>query len=595
MELLLDSVRRSAARAGWSEIYFNATSKVVSFKKASYSARINVYYSTGTVGTCIDHPRQGKTQLFRRNVDLVMLNTIFDDPRVHTDRGYQRNRNNPPPRRSEAHPAAISQAWGEGGGQLGGGGGGGGEPALRRWKLHLQPGTYYNIRSSASFNAHNIIGEFENNGEIIWASEVGTSWLKLAYCNRFVLKMSSGANPSFWKEVSSPSDAPTPMSHSQQFLQYVPGSKEFGVAIRTSPAYPGHRTENRVGYGEIHEFAAKQVVPHTTAEGLQVDILFYELADGRGWVHDFDPQAGFGKRTIVVLRDEVGGEENEVLKYLASLNTQKAALDTQRAALDKKIAEVQAFAGVYERHRAEEAAAEAERQRAAAAAEAERQRAEEKKKRKENRGTTYCYRLLPNSTKMMDGNFTSDCSCIALSGDEDVAIMLFDRGTWAYTAGLPTALYNKLHTRAVSHPSPTVVSLGSQGRYYIRFENGKSEWAGPESLSETIKEDLSRTPVSVAFGESWGAYFVVFQDGGWAYRGEIPTGLRNALTSNKDKSIEFGSLGPNGEYFLRAKSGRIWLGGCSTEFNRRITGGTRKKLCRVHFGDNEAYICRYND
>ena len=130
MELLLDSVRRSAARAGWSEIYFNATSKVVSFKKASYSARINVYYSTGTVGTCIDHPRQGKTQLFRRNVDLVMLNTIFDDPRVHTDRGYQRNRNNPPPpRRSEAHPAAISQAWGEGGGQLGGGGGG--EPALQ--------------------------------------------------------------------------------------------------------------------------------------------------------------------------------------------------------------------------------------------------------------------------------------------------------------------------------------------------------------------------------------------------------------------------------------------------------------------------------
>ena len=594
MELLLDSVRRSAARAGWSEIYFNATSKVVSFKKDSYSARINVYYSTGTVGTCIDHPRQGKTQLFRRNVDLVMLNTIFDDPRVHTDRGYQRNRNNPPPpSRSEAHPAAISQAWGEGGGQLGGGGGGGGEPALRRWKLHLQPGTYYHVRSSASVNAHNIIGKFENNGEIIWASEVGTLWLKLA-CNRFVLKMSSGANPGFWKEVCSPSDAPTPMSHSQQFLQYVPGSSELAVDIRTSPAYPGHRTGNHVGHGEIHEFAAKQVVPHTTAEGLQGNIFFYELADGRGWVHDFDPQAGFGKRSIVVLRDEVGGEENEVLKYLARLNTQKAALD-------KEIAEVQAFAGVYERHRAEEAAAEAERQRAAAAAEAERQRAaaaaeaerlraEEKKKRKENRGTIYSYGLGPNSKKMMDGNFTSDCSCIALSGDEDVAIMLFDRGTWAYTAGLPTALYNKLHTRAVSHPSPTVVSLGSQGRYYIRFENGKSAWVGPESLSETIKEDLSRTPVSVAFGKSWGAYFVVFQDGGWAHAGEIPTGLRNALKSNKDKSIEFGSIGPKGEYFLRAKSGQIWLGGCSKDFNRRITRGTRKKLCRVHFGDDGSYI-----
>jgi len=53
-------------------------------------ARINVYFTTGTVGTCLDHPRQGKTQLFRRNVTLTILREIFRDPRVHTDRGYQR-------------------------------------------------------------------------------------------------------------------------------------------------------------------------------------------------------------------------------------------------------------------------------------------------------------------------------------------------------------------------------------------------------------------------------------------------------------------------------------------------------------------------
>lgn len=48
--------------------------------------RINIFWTTGTVGTCLDHPRQGKTQLFRRHVDLSTLREIFKNPRVHT--GY---------------------------------------------------------------------------------------------------------------------------------------------------------------------------------------------------------------------------------------------------------------------------------------------------------------------------------------------------------------------------------------------------------------------------------------------------------------------------------------------------------------------------
>jgi len=47
-----------------------------------------VYYTTGTVGTCIEHPEMGKTQLFRRDVDYVMLGDIFRNPRVHTGKGY---------------------------------------------------------------------------------------------------------------------------------------------------------------------------------------------------------------------------------------------------------------------------------------------------------------------------------------------------------------------------------------------------------------------------------------------------------------------------------------------------------------------------
>ena len=51
--------------------------------------RINVYFTTGTVSTSLDHPKAGKTQLFRKNgPDYELLDTIFENPRVHTDKGY---------------------------------------------------------------------------------------------------------------------------------------------------------------------------------------------------------------------------------------------------------------------------------------------------------------------------------------------------------------------------------------------------------------------------------------------------------------------------------------------------------------------------
>jgi hypothetical protein len=60
--------------------------------------RINVWYSTGTVGTYVQHARQGKLQLFRRNVSLGLLSKVFRNPRVntiHTDYGYHVSQDSP--------------------------------------------------------------------------------------------------------------------------------------------------------------------------------------------------------------------------------------------------------------------------------------------------------------------------------------------------------------------------------------------------------------------------------------------------------------------------------------------------------------------
>jgi hypothetical protein len=78
---------------GVTEISFNERSRIISFESAAADGvRINVYYTTRTIGTALTHPSQGATQLFRRNCTNEELVNIFENPRVHTGRGYKRRR-----------------------------------------------------------------------------------------------------------------------------------------------------------------------------------------------------------------------------------------------------------------------------------------------------------------------------------------------------------------------------------------------------------------------------------------------------------------------------------------------------------------------
>jgi hypothetical protein len=96
MVLLLEDIRSIAKEDNYQEISLNESSRVISFRGGpSSSARINVYYTTGTIATCLNHPKRGKTQLFRRNVTtLDALQQIFENPRVHTGDGYYYQRQN---------------------------------------------------------------------------------------------------------------------------------------------------------------------------------------------------------------------------------------------------------------------------------------------------------------------------------------------------------------------------------------------------------------------------------------------------------------------------------------------------------------------
>ncbi len=81
-------IRQLAIKNRWEEIDLQPTNKLISFRK--YDTRLNIYYSTFTVGTCLDHPIKGKTQLFRKNVEWGELEKVFSNPRAHTGKGYYR-------------------------------------------------------------------------------------------------------------------------------------------------------------------------------------------------------------------------------------------------------------------------------------------------------------------------------------------------------------------------------------------------------------------------------------------------------------------------------------------------------------------------
>lgn len=65
-----------ASKHGWKPI-LSTNEYMLSYIKDENNSwkRINIYKSTKrnnfTIATCLDHPKKGKTQLFRKNLDLL--------------------------------------------------------------------------------------------------------------------------------------------------------------------------------------------------------------------------------------------------------------------------------------------------------------------------------------------------------------------------------------------------------------------------------------------------------------------------------------------------------------------------------------------
>lgn len=186
-----------------------------------------------------------------------------------------------------------------------------------------------------------------------------------------------------------------------------------------------------------------------------------------------------------------------------------------------------------------------------------------------------------------------DLICIACGGKSTVFLYDF-AGGWACTSGLPTLLYNKLNGRQHMLPKAKYVALGSQDRYYISFEDGKSEWVGCEEMTTFLQseEDLDREVVSVAFGFDWDSYFIVYEDGGFYYQ-NVPCGLDDHMEKRwLEGDIKCVSLGPAGEWFLQIQSGHWWANGMTPEADEKVEKH-KNELTFLDFGDDGTYLLRH--
>lgn len=97
MDEILSKIDNIALSLGWTIIDYQRKIEMASWRKEGM--RINVYLTTMSVATCLNHPKKGKTQLFRRDVNLKTLEAIFKNPRQHTGKGYYEKRNRTKTRR----------------------------------------------------------------------------------------------------------------------------------------------------------------------------------------------------------------------------------------------------------------------------------------------------------------------------------------------------------------------------------------------------------------------------------------------------------------------------------------------------------------
>ncbi len=132
------------------------------------------------------------------------------------------------------------------------------------------------------------------------------------------------------------------------------------------------------------------------------------------------------------------------------------------------------------------------------------------------------------------------------------------------------------------------LSVGVNKRYFLQRTNGQSYYRGPEILAKVA--NAGSKVKCVAFGSSYDSVVILCKDGRIMKTEHVPSELQDVLELGKE--VEFVSMGPQGEWFVRMEGDDYLYGGLTQEMKESLDS-CGPKLKEVTFG-TKAFIARYD-
>ena len=169
-------------------------------------------------------------------------------------------------------------------------------------------------------------------------------------------------------------------------------------------------------------------------------------------------------------------------------------------------------------------------------------------------------------------------------------VILREDGSFDTIGKIPDLLEQRLFPKKGRSVVPEQIFLGTKDRHFVRFRDGQFVFYGPPDLAKVLNQNNKNRQrrgknrnrgkrdkmqqarvTSLAFGKAIDDFFLVRSDGSWHSNGNLPEGLEDLLDKRNDNiDLEFVSIGPDNEWAVKDKSGRIYWGGVSEEVDERL-------------------------
>ena len=83
---IVEDLKFLAEIYGWTFQFHKSKYSELYFRRGGCG--LTIWYTKMTVRTAMTHPRMGTTQMYRKRVDMALMEALFSNPRTHTNKGY---------------------------------------------------------------------------------------------------------------------------------------------------------------------------------------------------------------------------------------------------------------------------------------------------------------------------------------------------------------------------------------------------------------------------------------------------------------------------------------------------------------------------